>query len=97
MSRLTKRQKHNIVTTLLIGVVCVVLGCVCYAIAAVWPSPSQATVQAPPTPQVSASRFEQINTVNDGTFDHNCVGHEGMWIGPDTGDFSVVPNDPLCR
>lgn len=96
--KLTKEQKRNL-GNLIWGVL--VAGVVSFA---VWGmillahslnTPAQANT--PPVPQVNSSRYEQINTPNDGTVDHSCIGKDGLFFGVNTGDFTAVANNPLCH
>jgi uncharacterized membrane protein YagU involved in acid resistance len=94
---LTKKQKKDLGNTAFFTVVAAVLvGLVIWGTVTLLSSPAKA-VNTPPVPQVNASRFEQINTSNDNTTDHYCLGKEGFFFGPNSGDFAVIKDDPLCH
>jgi hypothetical protein len=95
---LTKRQKTNLWITALWCGIAGVLGTLIFVLVGVLSTPTAAAVvKTPSIPSVNASRFEQIHTGdNEGTVDHFCVGHDGLFFGQYTGEFSVIRDDPLC-
>lgn len=98
---LTKRQKSNLGFTLLITVALGVTGfCIFLLLTGTLGKPAagqHAAVRQTNPPGINAQRYEQVNTSHDGTFDHYCVNGDGMRIGPYISEFSVTPDDPLCK
>lgn len=96
---LTGKQKRNLGHLLFWLLVVCMIGAGAFGIASIatGSQPAAATPKAPPVPQVNAQHYEQINTANDNTVDHYCVGSDGMWFGYYSGQFAVMKDDPLCR
>jgi hypothetical protein len=99
MTTLTRHQKRNLQNLGIIALCVCIAGAVVFGLVLLFSSlgSTQATVNPPAPPQVNARNFEQINTANDETVDHYCVGKDGLFFGQSTGDFSVAVNDPLCK
>lgn len=93
---LTRNQSRNVWVTILSSVVVCLIGVLVWLVVT-WPGDAAAAPSVP-VPQLNAKQYENINTGNDGSVDHYCVGSTGMWYeqqNPYT--FTVEGNDPLCR